>query len=95
MYVQNRFMEYSLLISLITDSEYFDGLASYYKGDILIINVVRLEERKGIQHLSIRDAEKIISLNKPTLDKNEFALFMESSIDITHLDVEFEDIIEL
>ena len=54
-------------ISLITDTRYFDGLESYYDGDILIINVVRLEEREGIEHLSLKDAEKILSANKPKL----------------------------
>ena len=38
-------------ISIITDSEYFEGLESYYKGDILIINVVLFEERSEIRHL--------------------------------------------
>jgi len=28
---------------------------------------VRLEEKQGIQHLSIKDVEKIISANKPKL----------------------------
>ena len=54
-------------ISLITDTRYFDGLESYYDGDILIINVVRLEEKEGIEHLSLKDAEKILSANKPKL----------------------------
>ena len=54
-------------ISVVTDTEYFEDLETYYTEDILIINVVRLEERQGIQHLSIKDAEKIISANKPKL----------------------------
>jgi len=54
-------------ISIITDSEYFEGLESYYKGDILIINVVLFEERKEIPHLCLKDVEKIISANKPKL----------------------------
>jgi len=54
-------------ISLITDTKYFDGLESYYKGDVLIINVVFLEERPEIDHLSFKDAEKILSINKPKL----------------------------
>jgi phosphoribosyl 1,2-cyclic phosphodiesterase len=52
-------------ISLITDTEYFEGLETYYKGDIQIINVVRYEEKEGIPHLSLKDAEKIISSTKP------------------------------
>ncbi|HEC82027.1 MAG TPA: MBL fold metallo-hydrolase [Thermoplasmatales archaeon] len=54
-------------ISLVTDTRYFDGLESYYNGDILIVNVVRLMEKEGIEHLSLRDAEKIFSINKPKL----------------------------
>ena len=54
-------------ISLVTDSKYFEGLESYYPGDILIINVVLFEERKEIQHLCLSDAEKILSANKPKL----------------------------
>jgi ribonuclease BN (tRNA processing enzyme) len=54
-------------ISIITDTKYFKGLEKYYKGDILIINVVLLEERPSIEHLSIKDAEKILSINKPKL----------------------------
>jgi phosphoribosyl 1,2-cyclic phosphodiesterase len=56
-------------ISIITDTEYFENLESYYTGDILIINVVLYEdlykEKRGIQHLSIKDVEKILSVNKP------------------------------
>jgi len=54
-------------ISLITDTKYFDGLESHYKGDVLIINVVFLEERPEMDHLSLKDAEKILSINKPKL----------------------------
>jgi len=55
------------LISLITDTKYFDGLESYYNGDILIFNVVLIEEKDYIMHLSINDVEKIINKNKPKL----------------------------
>jgi phosphoribosyl 1,2-cyclic phosphodiesterase len=54
-------------ISIITDTEYFDGLENHYKGDVLILNVVRLDGGLKIQHLSIKDAEMIISMNKPKL----------------------------
>ncbi len=56
-----------ITISLISDTSYFKNLGSYYTGDVLIINVVRLEESPNIEHLSLRDAEKIISKNKPKL----------------------------
>ena len=52
---------------MITDTAYFKDLESYYKGDILIINVLRLEDKGDIQHLSVKHAEKIISINKPKL----------------------------
>jgi len=54
-------------LSFITDTKYFEGIESYYKGDILILNVVRVPESNKIQHLTIKDAEKIISKNKPKL----------------------------
>lgn len=54
-------------LSLISDTEYFRGLEKFYPGPVLIINVVRLEPKPGLDHLSIKDAEKIISLNKPRL----------------------------
>jgi ribonuclease BN (tRNA processing enzyme) len=54
-------------ISLITDTDYFKGLASHFKGDILIINVVMLEEKSIIDHLSLKEAEQIIAANRPRL----------------------------
>jgi phosphoribosyl 1,2-cyclic phosphodiesterase len=54
-------------ISLIADTNYFEGIETYYPEDILIINVVRLEEHSKIEHLCLKDAEKIISKNKPKL----------------------------
>jgi ribonuclease BN (tRNA processing enzyme) len=52
-------------ISLITDTDYFEMLASYFTGDILIINVVLLEDKKNIEHLCLAEAEQIIAQNKP------------------------------
>jgi ribonuclease BN (tRNA processing enzyme) len=54
-------------ISHISDTAYFEKLESSYDGDILIINVVRIPESDRIQHLTIKDAEKIIVVNKPKL----------------------------
>jgi len=54
-------------ISIISDTKYFKGLESYYKGELLIINVVLFEEKPEIDHLSLKDAEKILSINKPKL----------------------------
>jgi phosphoribosyl 1,2-cyclic phosphodiesterase len=52
-------------ISLISDTDYFTGLASYFTGDILIINVVLLEDKSTIEHLCLAEAEQIIAENKP------------------------------
>jgi phosphoribosyl 1,2-cyclic phosphodiesterase len=54
-------------ISFITDTRYFYGIEEFYKGKILILNVVGLEESNKIEHLSLNDAEKIICANKPKL----------------------------
>lgn len=54
-------------ISLITDTQYFNDLENYYPGEVLILNVVLLEPREHILHLSVKDAEHIINKNKPKL----------------------------
>jgi phosphoribosyl 1,2-cyclic phosphodiesterase len=54
-------------ISIITDTKYFEGLESYYPGNILIINVVLIQERQEIQHLCLEDVEKILTHNTPKL----------------------------
>lgn len=54
-------------LSFITDTEYFEGLETYYKGDIVVINVVRLEPKAGLLHLSMPDAGKIIEFIKPKM----------------------------
>jgi ribonuclease BN (tRNA processing enzyme) len=54
-------------VSLITDTDYFPGLASFFTGDILIVNVVMLEERSNIEHLCLHEAELIIKESKPRL----------------------------
>jgi len=54
--------------SHITDTRYFDGLAKYYRGELLLINVVFLERHfpadfnygLPMDHLSIPDVEHII-----------------------------------
>ena len=54
-------------LSYVSDTAYFDGLESFYNSDILILNVVRLPLSPDIEHLSMPDVEKIISINKPKL----------------------------
>jgi phosphoribosyl 1,2-cyclic phosphodiesterase len=57
----------TISISLITDTDYFTDLASYFIGDILIVNVVMLQDKSIIEHLCLEEAEKIIKANKPRL----------------------------
>jgi ribonuclease BN (tRNA processing enzyme) len=51
--------------SWIVDTRYFEGLASHYEGDLLIINVVRLNPGAPIDHLSLPEAKNIIEELKP------------------------------
>ena len=51
--------------SYITDSRYFDGLCRSYGGELLIINVVRLEADHPYDHLSLPDAKRIITELNP------------------------------
>ncbi|RLF39874.1 MAG: hypothetical protein DRN12_06335, partial [Thermoplasmata archaeon] len=53
------------VISIITDTKYFDGLEKFYPGNILILNVVLLKSKDHILHLSLEDAERIIENNQP------------------------------
>ena len=51
--------------SYITDSRYFDGLCASYASELLIINVVLLEARQFVDHLSIPDVAHIVGELKP------------------------------
>ena len=53
--------------SWITDTRYFEDLASHYEGDLLIINVVRLNPGAPIDHLSLPEARTIIEEMKPKM----------------------------
>ncbi|MFQ6083796.1 MAG: MBL fold metallo-hydrolase [Candidatus Aminicenantia bacterium] len=61
----------NIKLSLISDTLYFEGLEKYYNGDIIILNVVRLEPKSNlkydIQHLTILDAKKIINRIRPKI----------------------------
>src|SRR3989304_6424197 len=56
-------------ISLIADTKFFPELPDLYRGEILIVHVVRLEPVKGepIEHLSIEDVKAIAKKAKPKL----------------------------
>jgi phosphoribosyl 1,2-cyclic phosphodiesterase len=51
--------------SYIADSRYFDSLCHSYGGELLIINVVRLEAGHPFDHLSLPDAKRIITELNP------------------------------
>ncbi len=51
--------------SWITDSQYFDKLPDYYRGEVIIINVVRLAPGAPVAHLSLPEARLIIEKIKP------------------------------
>jgi len=51
--------------SYIADTRYFDTLCQSYGGELLIISVLRLETEPPLDHLSVSDAEHIITELKP------------------------------
>lgn len=51
--------------SWIVDTRYFDKLPDYYRGELIIINVVRLAPDAPIDHLSLPEAKQIIERIKP------------------------------
>ena len=51
--------------SYIADTLYFEGLARIYASQLLIMNVVFLEPRPTIDHLSVPDVKRIIIEIKP------------------------------
>lgn len=51
--------------SWITDTRYFEDLASYYEGDLLVINVVRLKPGVPLNHLSLPEVKSIIEELRP------------------------------
>ncbi len=68
-------------ISLIVDTRYFPELLKYYKGDILVVNVVRYTVDKDMKtwlyHLSMRDVKEIVTTLKPKVTiLNHFGMTM-------------------
>jgi ribonuclease BN (tRNA processing enzyme) len=51
--------------SWIIDTGYFNEITDYYKGELLIINVVLMEPKTGIGHLSVSDVKTILTKIKP------------------------------
>ena len=61
-------------VSYITDTRYFEGLASHYGGDLLLLNVVFLDPKTPAQsiqtnmpidHLSVPDVERLVKEIRP------------------------------
>lgn len=63
----SRFFGTEISLSYIADTKYFEELSSSYSADVLVLNVVLLEPKEWINHLSIVDAEKIILEMNPKL----------------------------
>lgn len=59
------FSNEKVCIGYIADTLYFDELIDAYKCDILIMNIVLLENKTGVDHLSLSDAEILIKNIKP------------------------------
>ena len=53
------------VVSYIADTRYFDEIVRRYTGELLIINVVRLNSDGRYDHLSLPDARNIIQRLKP------------------------------
>jgi len=52
-------------ISCLVDTRFFEDLCRHYKGDLLILNVVRLEPGGPFDHLSAAEAGEIIKEVRP------------------------------
>ena len=52
-------------ISCLVDTRFFEELCNHYQGDLLILNVVRLEPGGPFDHLSAVEAGEIINRLKP------------------------------
>jgi len=51
-------------VSFLVDTLYFDGLANYYDGEGLVMNVAMYERREGVNHLCVNDERTIIETRK-------------------------------
>lgn len=54
-------------ICLVVDTLYFDGLADYYKGDLVIIYCMRMSvpDKYEVEHLNLEDTRLLIKKIKP------------------------------
>lgn len=51
--------------SCIVDTHYFPELPTYYQGELLIINVVRLSDNLPVDHLSVSEVKELVKRIKP------------------------------
>lgn len=68
-------------ISLIVDTRYFPELLKHYRGDVLVVNVVRYTADKATQewlyHLTIKDVKEIVTSLRPKVTiLNHFGMTM-------------------
>jgi ribonuclease BN (tRNA processing enzyme) len=59
-YGLNFKVDNKVLLSVITDTQYFEGIEKYYPGDILVANILLFDEKKQVMHLSLADARLIL-----------------------------------
>ncbi len=52
-------------ISYIADTRYFDELCTRYRGELLIINVLRLDPDDRFDHMSVADVARIVQALRP------------------------------
>jgi phosphoribosyl 1,2-cyclic phosphodiesterase len=60
-----KFKLNKVTFGILSDTRYFKDLEDFYRVNCLIMSVVFLEPRPGIDHLCLADAEKIIRATKP------------------------------
>lgn len=57
-----------LSLSFISDTRYFEGLSGHYRGEVLVLNVVRLKpDAQDLAHLNLEDAKRLIEAIQPKI----------------------------
>jgi ribonuclease BN (tRNA processing enzyme) len=54
-----------ITFSWIVDTRYFEDLAGYYRGDVIIMNMVLMEQKESVDHLSPAEVKLIIEQLQP------------------------------
>jgi phosphoribosyl 1,2-cyclic phosphodiesterase len=66
--VQTYGIKFSLggkTVSILSDTRYFKNLETFYASDVLILFVVLVEPRPGIDHMSLKEAVELIRTLRP------------------------------